>query len=344
MRADEAIRPDSRPGLTEPSPPDGEAVDAVYLWVDGSSDRFGQALRRASATAGAAPAAAEARRFRDNGELRYSLRSLERFAPWVRRIHLVTDGDAPRWLDRRHERLQLVRHDAIFPDAGDLPTFNSNAIEMHLHRIPGLSRKFLYLNDDVFLGRPVARADFGDGQADTFLFERLPCPSDPDRGALHDRAYARTARRASAATGRPPLALLPAHVPQLYDRERLGQLEERFRAEFRATASHRLRSPEDFVLRIAYAGTVVGDAGHRSRVLEWGSSDYSFLSLEDRPLAVLRRLLGIRRRRPRFFCLNDDLGAVPPNHPVLWLARAFLRSYYRRPSCFELRRAVGGRR
>uniref|UniRef100_UPI00358E14A2 N-acetylglucosamine-1-phosphotransferase subunits alpha/beta isoform X2 n=1 Tax=Myxine glutinosa TaxID=7769 RepID=UPI00358E14A2 len=99
-------------------------------------------------------------RFADNEELRFSLRSLERHAPWIRRIHIVTNGQIPSWLDLDNPRVSLVTHKDIFPDIGHLPTFSSPAIESHLHRIPGISPLFLYFNDDVFLARDVWPEDF----------------------------------------------------------------------------------------------------------------------------------------------------------------------------------------
>lgn len=101
-----------------------------------------------------------ASRFADNDELRYSLRSLERFAPWVRRVYVVTNGQIPSWLNLDTPRLTLVTHEEIFPNRSHLPTYSSPAIETHLHRIPGLSQRFLYLNDDVFFGKEVWPEDF----------------------------------------------------------------------------------------------------------------------------------------------------------------------------------------
>ncbi|KAK8386699.1 hypothetical protein O3P69_017869 [Scylla paramamosain] len=102
----------------------------------------------------------DANRFEDNEELRYSLRSLEQYAPWVRRIFLVTNGQIPHWLNLDHPRLTIVTHQDIFPNASHLPTFSSPAIESHIHRIPGLSEHFLYLNDDVMLMQEVWPEDF----------------------------------------------------------------------------------------------------------------------------------------------------------------------------------------
>ena len=49
-------------------------------------------------------------RFEDNEELRYSLRSIERFAPWVRHVYIVTNGQIPHWLNLEYPRVSIVTH------------------------------------------------------------------------------------------------------------------------------------------------------------------------------------------------------------------------------------------
>lgn len=77
---------------------------------------------------------AAASRFSDKDELRYSLRSLEMYAPWIRHVYIVTNGQIPSWLDMDNSRVTLVTHDDIFTNKNDLPTFSSPAIESHIHR------------------------------------------------------------------------------------------------------------------------------------------------------------------------------------------------------------------
>ena len=133
-------------------------VDVVYTWVDGSDAAWDDARRGASGRGRLAqrrPASrVAARDSSTDGELRYSLRSIHLFAPWVRRIHLVTAGQVPEWLDVGHPMINLVDHRDILP-ADALPTFNSHAIEAALHRIDGLAEHFVYFNDDFLLGRPI---------------------------------------------------------------------------------------------------------------------------------------------------------------------------------------------
>ncbi|XP_029824352.3 N-acetylglucosamine-1-phosphotransferase subunits alpha/beta [Ixodes scapularis] len=101
-----------------------------------------------------------ASRFADNDELKYSLRSLQKHAPWVRRVFVVTNGQIPSWLNLDNPRITIVTHEEIFRNLSHLPTYSSPAIETHLHCIPGLSQRFIYLNDDVMFGKEVWPEDF----------------------------------------------------------------------------------------------------------------------------------------------------------------------------------------
>lgn len=131
-----------------------EDVDIVFSWVDGSSSAFQRqrAARMEEYVVGEGddgPA-----RYRHVDELRYALRSVHMYAPWVRRIFIATDSPAPAWL-LDHPKVTIVRSEEFFADPSVLPTHNSHAVEAQLHRIPGLAEHFLYSNDDMFFGRLV---------------------------------------------------------------------------------------------------------------------------------------------------------------------------------------------
>ncbi len=148
-------------------------VDAVYTWVNGADMAWLERKNAVLASMGleTEDAATSAARFRDRDELRYSLRSIDMYAPWIRTIHLVTDQQVPHWLDVSHPRVRVVDHTEIFGDRGALPTYNSHAIESQLHHIEGLAEHFLYFNDDVFVGRTLLPDMFflGNGQAKHFM-------------------------------------------------------------------------------------------------------------------------------------------------------------------------------
>lgn len=100
-------------------------------------------------------------RFRDLNELKYAMRSVYAYAPWVRRLYLVTSGEHPVWLNTSHPLVRLVRHeDIVYNPAVNAPAFSSNMIETGLHRIPGLSDNFIYSNDDFLITKPVPQSAF----------------------------------------------------------------------------------------------------------------------------------------------------------------------------------------
>src|SRR3990170_8246701 len=130
-------------------------IDIVFSWVDGASIEWQRArARRMESYVVGEGDSAEAR-FRQIDELKYALRSVHLFAPWIRNIYIVTDSPVPAWLDE-HPRVTIVRSEDFFPDLSVLPTHNSHAIESQLQHIPGLSEHFLYSNDDMFFGRPAS--------------------------------------------------------------------------------------------------------------------------------------------------------------------------------------------
>lgn len=134
-------------------------IDLVYLWVNGN-DPVWQAKRQAVAGNVETRSSANCKgRYVDNGELKYSLRSVDRYAPWIRKIFIVTDNQVPEWLDTTNPKIQIVDHTEILPQES-LPCFNSVIIEHFIHRIPGLSEYFLLANDDTLLNRPVTPDTF----------------------------------------------------------------------------------------------------------------------------------------------------------------------------------------
>ena len=221
-----------------------EPIDAVYTWVNGSDPELRRQLRTTLTRLGRPPLpeAATANRFADSEELRYSLRSLQLHAPWVRRVYLVTNGQVPSWLDLDHPRITLVTHEEIFANKSHLPTFSSPAIEVHLHRIPGLSEHFLYLNDDFFLGRPVSVEDFvsPDGVYSVYLW---PVRGGFDRSHAHSHSLAHVDRLFTWRFGADNRRVV-AHVPKLMKRSIVVELQEAFAAEFEHTSATAVRSDD----------------------------------------------------------------------------------------------------
>lgn len=135
-------------------------IDFVITWVDGNDPAW-KRQRNLAAQASEQIQKTDNRkeRYRDWDNLQYWFRGVEQFAPWVRKVHFVTWGHIPDWLNTAHPKLNIVRHDEFIPK-DFLPTFNSHTIEWNLHRIKGLSEKFVYFNDDMFFVDKIKETDF----------------------------------------------------------------------------------------------------------------------------------------------------------------------------------------
>ena len=237
-------------GVAQPPEAHTRDIDAVFTWVDGSDPAWQERKRRRLEGPGGAPrheTAANDARFAQIDELRYALRAVARYAPWLRRVYLVTDGQRPPWLAEEFPEVTLVRHDEIFSDPAALPTFNSHAIESRLHHIPGLAERYLYLNDDFFLGRYARPADYftADGKPRVFLTEE----AIPDTAlAADDHPVVAAAKNNTAIlqrlTGTRASHKLK-HAPYAMLRSVALELEALAAEQFAATARSPFRSPTD---------------------------------------------------------------------------------------------------
>jgi hypothetical protein len=310
-------------------------VDAVYTWVDGADPAWRDRFERAKAdAAGVAyhPEAQAAHRFVSRDELRYSMRSLQRYAPWIRHIYLVTDRQAPDWLAAGQDRVTVIDHRDIFTDPGVLPVFNSNAIISQLHHIDGLSEHYLYVNDDVFFGRDVRPEDFWYGSGITKVFPaRGLRPFGPSAAsdAPHVNITKNIRAQLHAALGRTVQhAVRHMVAPQV--RSVNYEIEERFAPLLRATAAHRFRHHDDVALdqMFHYYARMTGRAVP-------SALDYEYVNVGARSMAYrLRRLLAARDRA--VFCLND----APEGTEAAMSAdeiTAFCEAYFPVRSEFELR-------
>lgn len=320
------LRPASPPHLLHITEP----IDIVYTWVDDRDPAWRQ--RRASVEPtpnGLSTDALHGGRTESRDELRYSLRSLCSYAGWYRRIWLVTDDQRPSWL-ANDPRLTMVSHRDIFSDPSVLPTFNSHAIESQLHHIDGLAEHFLYLNDDVFIGRPIRPETFFTG---TGLAKFTLAPVAIDRqdkpGRLNGAMLAARNNRAllSADLGR-TVTNRVQHIPHAHRRSSLAGFEARHPDRVAQVAASRFRSADDLSLSSelghywAYAHGQAVTTTMSFRYVDIGSP------LADEYLDSL-----LARRNFDCFCIND---AGPYQQPVDG-ARVtdFLAEYFPVPSPFE---------
>lgn len=296
-------------------------IDFVLLWVDGSDP----AWRQEAAAARHCTVEDDSEiRYRDWRTLRYWFRSVERYAPWVRRIHFITWGHLPEWLDTTNPKLHIVNHRDYIP-AEWLPTFNSNTIELNIHRIEGLAEHFVLFNDDTFLGRQSSpEAFFRNGQpcdmarlsiiqpapiAHTILNNlELICARYRPREVIRRNPEKWFSPRYGAGNILKTISLLPwsvfpglrdHHMPQGYRRMQFTRAWELWSDQLSDTCRRQLRDMgclSHWLIR--YDGLCRGDFS------PIGYADCGLLTLDDRSMEAICR--DIEAQRYRLFCINDS--------------------------------------
>lgn len=320
------------PTMLGPTPTDVTFdIDVVYTWVDGSDPAW-EAARRDRLAAGG-PAAAHTTvsgpaRYTDRDELRYSMRGLHLFAPWVRRIHVVTAGQTPAWLDVDHPKINMVDHRDLLP-AEALPTFNSHAIETALHRITGLAEHFLYFNDDMLLGSPAWPERFFDSSGSTAVAASGVLVGLPGQQELPWAwAAARNRELLQRAFGVTTVHTL-AHAPYPHRRSVVAAVVDRFPDEVAATARAPFRSPTDVSLLSSLAqhhGLITGTA-------HLAPSDMTYVDLADP--ALRGRLRTLARRTHEGFCLGESHDPALDRRGVDEVLASFLAAYFPVPAPWE---------
>jgi hypothetical protein len=245
-------------------------------------------------------------RYLSRDELRYSLRSIKRYAPWVRNIYIVTDDQTPMWF-AGNDTVKIVSHREIFPATSVLPVFNSHAIESCLHRIPGLSEHFIYFNDDVFLGKPVKPLDFFSANGDVRLFFSSRLSFNDHwiaRGTLPtDAAFRNTMKIIQDRFNFTPTSKV-LHTPHPMRKSVLEIIEQENADQIAQTRRAFVRSETDInvtgnLAYYYYLGFGIG-------VKPLGGRNF-YKYIDTGRQADLDRMWTMLRTPPKFFCLNLTL-------------------------------------
>lgn len=285
-------------------------MDLVYLYCD-DSDKIWHEKRRKYQPQTADPQAVCDGRFIQNDELKFSLRSVAKYLPWIRRIYIVSDNQIPVWLNTEHPKIFMVKHEEII-NPEYLPLFNSSAIETGLANIPQLGEYFAYMNDDTFLYRPVSLSDLlNDGKpvCRMITYRQASSPTQYERMILNMQKLAEQ-------TTEMRISYFPHHNLDVYSKKDFLISVNRHRELIAETLSHRFRDSGDWhrsivnyeALNIGHAQLKVVDSYHESFIgwlkhnfLEFGRKDSLVLSLH-----TPKYKEKLKRNRPLFFCLEDN--------------------------------------
>ena len=327
-------------GMFDPQPDEVDfPIDIVFSWVDGSSSDFQRqrAAQMAEYVVGEGddgPA-----RFRHVDELRFALRSVHMYAPWVRRIFIATDSPAPAWL-ADDPKVTIVRSEEFFADASVLPTHNSHAVEAQLHRIEGLAEHFLYSNDDMFFGRPVAPELFFTAAGVSKFVEcgvRIGTGPVRTERSGHDNALRVNRALLRERFGRVILRDLE-HCAAPLRRSVMYEVESAFPDDVARTAASRFRSATDVSMTNSlyhYFALMTG----RAVVSREPRVRYVQTTLA----SSLREMQRLEQRRDAdMFCLNDGGSAEVPEQLRVRTLRATLERMFPVAAPWERRDGAEG--
>jgi UDP-glucose 4-epimerase len=324
--------PTLQPMFTELASDVSFDIDLVFSWVDGSDDEFLKERARRMQSYVVGDGDDSPARYRQIDELKYALRSVYAYAPWIRRIFIATDSPAPSWL-AEHPRVTIVRSEQFFADTSVLPTHNSHAVESQLHNIDGLAEHFLYSNDDMFFGRAV-RPDlfFSPGGLTKFVEATTRIglgDSHPGRSGFENAA--RVNRQLLLNRFGKVTTRHLEHCAAPLRRSVIAELENEFPEDFSRTAASRFRSATDVSVTNSlyhYYALMVGKAvqqnGAKVRYIE--------TTLRSARDAMDELLL---RRDQDMFCLNDGSRPEISVEERTEITIGFLEHYYPVPAPWE---------
>lgn len=292
-----------------------EKIDLVYSWVDSSDIEWQKKKQNYEQNYDLSTGANDKSRFVDNDELKYSLRSVEKYMPWINHIYIITDNQKPEWLNLDNPKISVVDHKEIIPKQV-LPIFNSQSIEHCMVNIPNLSEKFLYANDDMFVCSQVT-PDFFFVNGDKPIYRASRNITQPNKNIHTDSLI--NAERLIYKKYRKKYKNYSHHNIDPYKKSEIKACYEEFKDEIDKTISHRFRTSEDIPRFIYHYYACVNNRG-RYKILHKIDRDlpiyrYIFFLMTKRYQkdSVLIRLININNAemilekfKPKLFCINDD--------------------------------------
>ncbi|GAM27236.1 hypothetical protein SAMD00019534_104110, partial [Acytostelium subglobosum LB1] len=302
-----------------------EHMDIVYTWVNGSDPKHIKS--RIERSGGSKYAAPGNNRFRDLMGLKYSLRSLKKFAPWVRRVFVVSDNQYPQWFNESSEDVRFIFHQEFFKNLDDLPTFNSNAIETNFYNLPDfVSDCFVYFNDDIFVGSPVEMKDFWDpvyGQAIYKSGWTAPQPEAKLKNIWHACIkYSNELLNGLWGVDNSNRHY-SSHGTNTFNKNILKMMQHDLPAAFELSSSHPFRTAQDLQMPFLHLQYVL----RYYATFEPSPINYYALLSDDLD-KVKYELKRIKSIKPKTVCLNDGLSVDNPNMNVIEELRQFFEDYF----------------
>lgn len=307
-----------------------EPIDCVVTWVNYNDPAWSKMHKDFSSVRPEVQGDGDAvSRYFSFDELKYCLRSIRLNMPWIRQIIVFTNCERPAWLIE-HKDIRWVDHSSVI-DENSLPIFNSHAIETYLHMIPGLSDRFIYMNDDFFILRNTKPDDFIMSNGVTKFFPEVsgvvsgvPRPQDP--------AYLNASRNSAAALlakcGSYPTQILK-HAPYALNREVLTEIcDHAFADQISLTRGNRFRNHLDINL----VSFLYHYYAYNNRLSAPYELNISYVAVED--IFWKEKLRSTLSSGAMVLCINSG-GADRPSDGFQNTAIKFLESAFPNPGPWE---------
>lgn len=319
-------------------------IDIVYLWIDGK-DKNWKTKKNEYINNNGELIDKEANyecRFIDNEELKYSLRSLEKYADWINKIFIVTDNQIPQWLDLTNPRIKIIDHTEILPD-NLLPCFNSVTLEYHICNIKELSEFFIYANDDMFFAKETSPEFFF--SEDLYPIFRFggKLKKKQEKRNLYTKMVKNAQYLVKKSTGK-IYKNLPHHNIDAYRKSDLLEFNKIFKNELEKTLSSGFRT-KDNIERVAYAYYACAiDHGHfkRNSKIEQNQNifkqlhQYIFKKYHKDSIYLFPHKQNFEQQlktfNPNLFCINDNEETSNQDREFI---KTFFEKYFPEKSSFE---------
>lgn len=324
---------------------DNLEIDVVYTWVNGQDANWENKKniwlqKRNPLTSLPISSVTGDIRYKNINELKYSIRSIDKYMPWVRNIYIVVDDEQkPDFLDFSRDNLYLIKHSDIFSDKNHLPTFNSHAIESNLHRIEGLSKYFIYFNDDMLIGKPVYKWDFIDANGKLIFHKKYVYLSErhaelfmkgmPKKYDIGYRAGWKNNNTILEEKFKSRKYVIPWHQAQICDKDLMKYLQGLYKFEYELTSGAKFRSMTD----IAPLGlSVIFDKEMNDTQISINDECLCMNSDKISVPDLIERLKKIKNNEFKFYCINNIVvGSENADHIL-----EFFDEFYPEKSYYEL--------
>ena len=281
-------------------------IDLVYLWCDGNDPKFKHQRKKTYERYHHSKLDTEGTsnfRFVQTDELKYSLRSVEKYAPWIRNIYIVTNNQKPEWLNEKNKKIKIIDHKEIIPEKY-LPTFNSTVIEIYINKIPNLSEHFLYANDDMFFWNKVSPEFFFSENGVPIFRASKRITKKPKNSLYGDTIYNSYQMILNKFNKETPY--WTHHGIDSYRKSDIDECIKYFKDEFDNTSTHQFREATD-IQRIIFSYYTIAkkNAIVREYPRKWYDNFIQRINETNYSSCTIKKMKLYQNKDFKLFCIND---------------------------------------